>query len=610
MELFSQDGVLLKQAHSYYIQYFNESGTLYITEYANTKDRFIEWKPNSVTVHSDSHDSEWSFVNAIYRGEQMSPQPPDSKPKYIKLDMNQVRSFKVSKKNDTMTFFDGKGEILCHFFFQHGNCFSLFAALKGLLKTTVSKRDKNIHIIVDETLQLNKSFATLDLFQDSQSASIVWGFVRSFQEKPVETAFGAFAKIGNTIGNNFMPSSSPQPIEEEVITNDVKEYERGVESSDGASPKDYEIIHSSPELPSRLQYPRGNPLSYDQWTALQDSEGRIEDVEYTKLHIFRGGIAPSLRKVVWKYMLDFYPWNSSNADRKTILGKKEQDYYDMKLQWKTLKPWQLQNFVQLRDRLSLVEKDVTRTDRTLPFYAGDNNKNLQAMSDILMTYVMHNFDLGYVQGMSDLLSPILYLLQNEVDAFWCFAGFMERVCTNFDADQAGMKTQLSNLYILLKFSNPTLASYLDNQESGNMFFCFRWLLVLFKREFELHDVFRLWEVVWTNHPCNNFHLLISIAILEKQQSEFIGEEMGFNEILKHVNDLSGKLDVNDILDNAEGLYYQIRESSQLTNEVRQILGLPLIAESSPKDDSTDSIENELMANVDKAYENGLHTSYF
>ena len=56
-----------------------------------------------------------------------------------------------------------------------------------------------------------------------------------------------------------------------------------------------------------------------------------------------------------------------------------------------------------------------------------------------MTYVMFNFDLGYVQGMSDLLSPILWVMKNEVDAFWCFVGFMDRVASNFEFDQGNRK---------------------------------------------------------------------------------------------------------------------------------------------------------------------------
>lgn len=37
------------------------------------------------------------------------------------------------------------------------------------------------------------------------------------------------------------------------------------------------------------------------------------------------------------------------------------------------------------------------------------------MRRILLTYVMFNFDLGYCQGMSDLLSPLMYVLMKEVD---------------------------------------------------------------------------------------------------------------------------------------------------------------------------------------------------
>lgn len=92
------------------------------------------------------------------------------------------------------------------------------------------------------------------------------------------------------------------------------------------------------------------------------------------------------------------------------------------------KPYYFQHeYFQIHELCFISEKDVNRTDRTHPFFEGENNANLCLLNDILMTYVMYNFDLGYVQGMSDLLSPILILLSNEVDAFWCFVGLMDRV---------------------------------------------------------------------------------------------------------------------------------------------------------------------------------------
>jgi hypothetical protein len=47
-----------------------------------------------------------------------------------------------------------------------------------------------------------------------------------------------------------------------------------------------------------------------------------------------------------------------------------------------------------------------------------------------------------LQGMSDLLSPILFVMEDESEAFWCFVALMERLGPNFNRDQNGMHSQL------------------------------------------------------------------------------------------------------------------------------------------------------------------------
>ena len=66
----------------------------------------------------------------------------------------------------------------------------------------------------------------------------------------------------------------------------------------------------------------------------------------------------------------------------------------MKLQWKSISEEQKQKFSVMKERESLIEKDVQRTDRSQEFFEGDDNQNLVMMKDILMTYNMFNFDLG------------------------------------------------------------------------------------------------------------------------------------------------------------------------------------------------------------------------
>lgn len=50
----------------------------------------------------------------------------------------------------------------------------------------------------------------------------------------------------------------------------------------------------------------------------------------------------------------------------------------------------------------------------------------------------------------------------------------------------------SSIYIYIY--NVLVHVHVESHEALNMYFCFRWLLVHFKREFVLADVMRIWEV--------------------------------------------------------------------------------------------------------------------
>ncbi|KAK7084318.1 hypothetical protein SK128_019598 [Halocaridina rubra] len=337
----------------------------------------------------------------------------------------------------------------------------------------------------------------------------------------------------------------------------------------------YELLTKKGMLAERPSVDRLLPLTHDDFQQFVDDDGRVLDVDLLKQRIFKGGIHPNLRRELWCFLLGHNHWNATYIQREENKREKENLYFTMKQQWKTITLDQESRFCAFKERKSLIEKDVSRTDRNHPFFEGEHNPNVVLLHDILMTYVMYNFDLGYVQGMSDLLAPILYVTQNEATAFWCFVGYMDMVYRNFDMDQSGMKQQLMDVHQIVRVVDPELMSYLEVRDSANFYFCFRWLLVRFKRELNYTSTLRLWEVIWTGHPCPNFHLLVAVALLDTEKNTIMENKFGFTEILKHINDISLRIDLESTLKKAEGIYLQISKSNNVPDSVRKLLGLPI-----------------------------------
>lgn len=160
------------------------------------------------------------------------------------------------------------------------------------------------------------------------------------------------------------------------------------------------------------------------------------------------------------------------------------------------------------------------------------------------------------------------------------------------------------------FLTRLLSSSAESQDSGYLYFCFRWLLIRFKRELSFQDVLRLWEVgpgvgfeeqtrvqpVLINP--NSFPHLSSSGDVDGSslselppagllrhpglgEAEDHGGELWFQRDpegkvqsadgdvplvsltlaspwLQHINELSMKLDIEAILQKAEGICLQIQ----------------------------------------------------
>ena len=80
--------------------------------------------------------------------------------------------------------------------------------------------------------------------------------------------------------------------------------------------------------------------------------------------------------------------------------------------------------------------------------------------------------------MSDLLAPLLAELNSEIEAFWCFAGLMQRsvaVCTPTDID---MDRNLCYLRELVRIMVPDFYTHLQKHADAlELLFCHRWILL-------------------------------------------------------------------------------------------------------------------------------------
>ena len=315
--------------------------------------------------------------------------------------------------------------------------------------------------------------------------------------------------------------------------------------------------------------------------------GIIKSKDQKKLYeICESGLPddlPILRAYIWKIILGYLPLDISEWD--STLAKKREEYkiYKKFIKEKLKKELEKKEYTS-KDILEQIIKDVYRTNTQFSFFfqPTDKNKNFNkeeilniynkrknwdfsnieevykydnfenethtdVLKRILFTYSSILQDVSYHQGMNEILAPIyytfsydkLYLEENEedieADSFWSFYFLLNGIKNNFEENQEGLFYKSEILSECLKIVDEDIYNKLLEKNIKCEFFCLRWFVVLFGQDFDMGDVIRIWDFVFSNENKNYLLFYVCLAVINLRRNVIINGEM--NEILQGFQNL-------------------------------------------------------------------------
>nr|CAD1825839.1 unnamed protein product [Ananas comosus var. bracteatus] len=270
------------------------------------------------------------------------------------------------------------------FYFYSGGVREFLGTLKQHVFIVRSAEDPNVFLVNNFQDPLQKSLSSLEL---PRVVSIANGTSLhnsiSFASADNSEQLSGVRNDGSSSISEYGSRQKHSLFRENHI-NSINAYERkqqvryaednNIDSrhKDEQAASDKVSVASDPlefdKLPLIWGKQRECPLYLEEWAAFLDSEGRVMDSKALRKRVFYGGVDHDLRKEVWKFLLGYHEYDSTYAEREYLAAVKKSEYEVIKSQWQSISPMQAKRFTKFRERKGLIEKDVVRTDRSVPYY--------------------------------------------------------------------------------------------------------------------------------------------------------------------------------------------------------------------------------------------------
>ena len=261
--------------------------------------------------------------------------------------------------------------------------------------------------------------------------------------------------------------------------------------------------------------------------------------------IIKNGIPnelPCLRAIIWKTLIGYYPINDLACWKKITLSHFN-SYQNMKKFYKEF-PNDIKDEEDLKI-LNQINKDLPRTRNTISFFSekskfNKNETNYDILRRILFFFSKRNQEIGYVQGMNEIVAIIYYIYsldENvyikpfiESDTFFSFEILIQEIKPIFmmydiNYSQLFITVQIKQINDILKETAPDLINYFNKINLVMDVFLMRWLIVLFAQEFTFESSISFWDRLFTQKNKMKFICYISAAILVINKKKLMKMEM-------------------------------------------------------------------------------------
>ena len=277
---------------------------------------------------------------------------------------------------------------------------------------------------------------------------------------------------------------------------------------------------------------------------------------------------PAIRGVAWKVLIGFYP---PRVDRHgDVRLKKAKEYQSLMHEHVSDVDSSSAEGIGGRAIFHQIEIDIPRTV-TFELNLVRKPWFLGLIRRVLIIWSLRNPACGYVQGMNDVLVPLLLVLIEEAadscivhlndyeldpesqlaiesDLYWMFSRVIQGVQDHYTSSQPGIQKMMKHFRDVMYRVDKALVNHLEDSHVDLQQISFKWFNCFLTRELNYESLIRVWDTCLAEEDGFSVFLVYFCVVLvirhskQLQQSEF----QDIMTLLSNSRELFGHLTVREV----------------------------------------------------------------